>query len=62
MSKKALLALMIAILLPLVCYLILQTFSEKAVVMPRKFLLDSVITTVRNGTEMQDSIWHKTSN
>ena len=61
MSKKALLALMIAVLLPVLCYLILQTFSEKAVVMPRKFLLDSVITTVRNGKEMQDSIWHKTS-
>ena len=61
MSKKALLALMIAVLLPVVCYLILQTFSEKAVVMPRKFLLDSVITSVRNGKEIQDSIWHKTS-
>ena len=52
---------MIAVLLPVLCYLVLQTFSEKAVVMPRKFLLDSVITTVRNGKEMQDSIWHKTS-
>ncbi|MDE3143260.1 MAG: SCO family protein [Bacteroidota bacterium] len=61
MSKKALLALMIAVLLPLISYLILQVTSDKAVVMPRKFLLDSVVTTVRNGKEMQDSIWHKTS-
>ena len=61
MSKKALLSLMIAVLLPVVCYLILQTFSEKAVVMPRKFLLDSVITTIKDGKQKQDSIWHKTS-
>ena len=61
MSKKARLALMLAILLPLVSYFILQITSDRAVVMPRKFLLDSVINTVHNGKEKQDSIWHKTS-
>jgi protein SCO1/2 len=61
MSKSALLALMIAILLPLVSYLILRTASDKAVVMPRKYLLDSVVTTVKDGKETDDSIWHTTS-
>ncbi len=61
MTKKALLALMIAVLLPLLCYLVLQVASDEAVVMPRKFLLDSVITTIKDGKQKQDSIWHKTS-
>jgi len=62
MSKKALLALMIAILLPLIGYIYLKTASNQAVIMPRKFLLDSVVTTTKNGKEITDSIWHKTAN
>ena len=61
MSKKALLALMIAVLIPLISYMILQSVSEKAVVMPRKYLLDSVRTYINNGKEIQDSVWHTTS-
>jgi protein SCO1/2 len=30
--------------------------------MPRKFLLDTVITRVEKGKEITDSIWHKTAN
>jgi protein SCO1/2 len=62
MNKKALLALCIAILLPLIGYFILRGASEKAVVMPRRFLLDTVVTRVENGKEITDSIWHKTAN
>ena len=62
MSKKAILALMVAILLPLIGYVILKISSDHAVVMPRKFLLDSVITRVENGKQITDSIWHKTAN
>ena len=62
MSKKALLALMIAILLPLIGYIYLKTASNNAVIMPRKYLLDSVVTTTKDGKETTDSIWHKTSN
>jgi protein SCO1/2 len=61
MSKKALMALMIAILLPLTGYFILRAASDSAVVMPRKFLLDSVVTKIEKGKEVSDSIWHKTS-
>lgn len=61
MSKTARLALMLAILLPLISYLILKFASEGAVVMPKTYLLDSVATSVKNGKQITDSIWHTTS-
>jgi protein SCO1/2 len=62
MSKKAILALMIAILIPAVSYILLKTASDHAVVMPRKYLLDSVVSVVKNGKQENDSIWHVTKN
>ncbi len=62
MTKKALLGLAVALLIPLVSYFILQYFSNKAVDMPRHYLLDTVITRVEKGKEISDSIWHKTAN
>lgn len=60
MSKKALFALSIAILIPLISYLFVKYASERAVDMPRKYLLDSVTTRVENGKTITDSIWHVT--
>jgi len=62
MSKKALLALMVAIMIPVISYLILKSYSDKAVTMPRRLLLDSVTTRVENGKSVTDSIWHQTAN
>lgn len=62
MNKKALLALCLAILLPVSSYLILKGAGESAVDMPRKYLLDTVIERVQNGKQFSDSIWHKTAN
>jgi len=62
MNKKALLALSIAILIPVFSYLILRNASDSAVIMPRRFLLDSAVTSVKNGKEVTDSFWHKTAN
>jgi protein SCO1 len=62
MSKKALLALSIAILIPLACYLVVRYAGEKAVNMPRHMLLDSVVSRVEDGKLVTDSIWHKTQN
>ncbi len=61
MNKGVLLALMIAILLPFVSYLILRTASDKAVVMPMKYLFDRVVTGVKDGKQTEDSVWHTTS-
>ncbi|WP_204336568.1 SCO family protein, partial [Proteus mirabilis] len=35
---------------------------DNAVNMPRKYLLDTVVTRVEKGKEVIDSIWHKTAN
>lgn len=48
--------------IPVSCYLILKYASETAVNMPRKYLLDTVITEVKNGKSVTDSIWHTTAN
>ncbi|HTL06932.1 MAG TPA: SCO family protein, partial [Chitinophagaceae bacterium] len=62
MSKKALLALCIAIALPLVSYLLVKYFGDEAVVMPRRYFEDSIITRVKDGKETTDTVWHQVKN
>jgi protein SCO1 len=62
LSQKAWLALCIAVLLPVVGYLIADKFSKDAVHMPRRYYYDTVITTQKNGKEITDTLWHKVSN
>lgn len=58
MSKKALYALMLAILLPLICYLIVKRAGENAVHMPRHYIIDTVVNSVKKGKEVSDTFWH----
>ncbi len=62
MSKKALLALSIAALLPIISYLIVKTASEKAVSIPPRFYPDTVVTKVVNGKTATDTVWHSVKN
>ena len=62
MSKKAILALLIAICIPLFCYIVLKTASDNAIVMPKKYFLDSISNRTINGKMQTDSFWHKTAN
>ena len=62
MNKKALLAICIAILIPLVSYLLVKNMSDNAVVMPRHYLPDSITSTVKNGKITTDTAWHKVAN
>lgn len=62
MSKKALLALLIALIIPVGSYLIVKAISEEAVVMPKRFYVDSVVTRTVDGKTTSDTIWHKTAN
>ena len=62
MNKKSILGLLIALALPLVCYLWLKVASDHAADVPRKYLLDTVLTRIEKGKEVTDSIWHKTAN
>src|SRR5438045_3628082 len=59
MNKKALLALSIAILIPVVSYLLVKNAGDDAIVMPRSYLPDDVIDTVIDGKKASDTIWHK---
>ena len=62
MSKKALLALLVVVLLPVVSYFAVKTLSEDAVIMPRKYFADTVINKVVNGKNVSDTVWHSVSN
>ena len=59
MNKKALYAVMLALMLPLVCYLIVKSKSDKAVTMPRHYLPDSVVTVTKKGKRSEDTLWHR---
>lgn len=59
MNKKAIYGILIAILLPMIGYLAVKGYSEKAVAMPRHYIFDSVVTVTKGGKEHIDTIWHK---
>lgn len=60
MNKKAFLALLIAIFIPVFSYLVLKSTSETAVTVPKKYFFDTVITKEENGKIKTDTFWHKT--
>jgi protein SCO1/2 len=62
MTKKALLALCLAILLPLAGYFFMKYKSDNAVVLPPKYIFDTVITKVVNGQAITDTLWHTVKN
>lgn len=62
MSQKAWLAFCIAIFLPVVGYLIANSFSKDAVHMPRRYYFDTVITREKGGKQVEDTVWHKVAN
>jgi len=62
MSKKSIFALLIALCIPLFCYIVLKSASDNAVVMPKKYFLDSVSNHTVNGKMVSDSFWHKSRN
>ena len=63
MSKRSILALMLAILLPLTGYLLVKFYSKEAIQMPRRYFEpDSVIVTEKNGKTTTDTVWHKVRN
>lgn len=62
MSKKAILALCIAVIIPVLCYYIVKWTSEENVILPRKYYVDTIITKTVNGKTTDDTVWHKTAN
>ena len=62
MNKKAVLGLLIAVIIPLTCFLFLRSKSDEVVALPHKILFDTIITSVREGKQVDDTIWHTLSN
>jgi protein SCO1/2 len=62
MNKKAFLALMLAIVMPVTGYMLVKYYSERDVQMPRRYFFDSVAVNTENGKTMTDTIWHKVRN
>lgn len=62
MSKSSIYGLIIALFIPVLCYLWLKQASDSAVAMPRHYLLDSVVEKDVRGKRVTDSIWHTTKN
>ena len=62
MNKKALFAVMLALLLPLVSYFIVKNKSEHAIVMPSHYYPDTVITITKKGKNVTDTVWHQLKN
>jgi protein SCO1/2 len=61
-SGKALIAICIAVFIPLISYFIVKDASENAIDMPRRYYSDSVITTIKDGKQFTDTLWHRVKN
>jgi protein SCO1/2 len=59
MNKKGWLAICIAVAIPLLFYGIATRYG---VTMPNHYLPDSVVTRIKDGKEITDTIWHKVTN
>lgn len=62
MNKKALLAVAIAVLIPLVSYYFTKQASDHATAVPNHYLPDTVISRVDKGKMIDDTVWHKVAN
>ncbi|MEO8110554.1 MAG: SCO family protein [Ginsengibacter sp.] len=61
MKKKALLALSLAILLPVISYVLVRYYSNRDVQMPPRYFYDSVSVIKKNGKATFDTAWHQVS-
>lgn len=58
MSRKALTAILLAVMIPTISYLLVKRASEHAMGMPGRFYYDSVATVIRDGKTITDTAWH----
>lgn len=62
MNKTAIKALCIAIILPVLSYILVKYYSDDAILMPKHFYYDTVLTSTENGKTSTDTIWHRVQN
>ena len=51
-------AITVAVLVPLVAYLVVKKFTDDKDFLPRRYHYDTVITKVKDGIEVSDTVWH----
>jgi protein SCO1 len=63
MNKRAIAALLLAILMPLIGYITVKYLSSDAIHMPRHYFEpDSIVVNNKKGKETSDTIWHAVKN
>lgn len=58
MNKTARYALLLALVVPVVCYFIVKALSDSAITMPRHYLPDSTVAKKVKGKLVADTAWH----
>jgi protein SCO1 len=58
-NKKARYALLIALVIPVLCYFVVKAFSDSAITMPQHYLPDTTIDKKVKGKIVEDTVWHK---
>jgi len=61
MNTKKVLALMLAVLLPVISYLLVRYYSNRDVQMPHRYFYDSVNIIEKGGKTNEDTVWHHVS-
>ncbi|MFZ1530464.1 MAG: SCO family protein [Ferruginibacter sp.] len=62
MNKTAILALVLALLLPFTGYFLVKNLSKGAVYMPPRYFFDSVTVIEKGGKTTTDTVWHSVKN
>jgi protein SCO1 len=57
-SKKALTAVLLVIMVPVISYLLVKRASDHAFGMPGRYYYDTVKTILRDGKYINDTVWH----
>jgi protein SCO1/2 len=57
-SKKALVAVLLAIMVPVISYMIVKRASDRSIGMPGRYYYDSVVSVIRDGKAIDDTLWH----
>jgi protein SCO1/2 len=58
-NKKARYALLIALVIPVLCYFVVKAFSDSAITMPQHYLPDTTIDKKVKGKIVEDTVWHE---
>lgn len=59
MNKNAIIAIIVALFVPLVSYLVGKRYSYDAIKMPRHYIYDSTTVKTVKGKQVEDTLWHR---